>query len=131
MTGFFMFLHALVCILLATIILMQSGRGGGLTEGFAGAESMFGAKTNEFMIKATTLFSVLFLTTCLVLAVLSARKDRSLMSTKAVHKTSTKAATKKPVPPVKPVSGDKSKAPAAKPTPKPSATPAPQASSAP
>lgn len=80
MTGFVMFLHALVSVLLLVIILMQSGRGGGLTEGFASAESMFGAQTNEFMIKATTVFAGLFLITCLGLAVLSSQKGKSLMS---------------------------------------------------
>ena len=80
MTGFFMFLHAIVSIMLLVIILMQSGRGGGLTEGFASAESMFGAKTNEFMIKATTLFASLFLITCLGLAVFSAQRGKSLMA---------------------------------------------------
>jgi preprotein translocase subunit SecG len=80
MTGFFMFLHAIVSIMLLVIILMQSGRGGGLTEGFASAESMFGAKTNEFMIKATALFASLFLITCLGLAVFSAQRGKSLMA---------------------------------------------------
>jgi len=80
MTGFFMFLHALVSILLLVIILMQSGRGGGLTESFASAESMFGAKTNEFMIKATTVFASLFLITCLGFAVYSSQTGKSLMS---------------------------------------------------
>ncbi len=89
MTGFFMFLHAIICVFLVTIILMQSGRGGGLTEGFGGAESVFGAKTNEFMIKATTVFASLFLVTCLSLAVMSSKKDKSLMSDKAVSKVQT------------------------------------------
>jgi preprotein translocase subunit SecG len=80
MTGFVMFLHAFVALFLIVIILMQSGRGGGLTEGFASAESIFGAKTNEFMIKATTVFATVFLITCLGLAVLSAQKGKSLMS---------------------------------------------------
>jgi len=80
MTGFFMFIHALVSILLLVIILMQSGRGGGLTESFASAESMFGAKTNEFMIKATTVFASLFLITCLGFAVYSSQTGKSLMS---------------------------------------------------
>ena len=84
MTGFVMFLHAGVAIFLIIIILMQSGRGGGLTEGFASAESIFGAKTNEFMIKATTVFATVFLITCLGLAVLSAQKSKSLMSDEAV-----------------------------------------------
>ena len=84
MTGFVMFLHALVAILLIVIILMQSGRGGGLTEGFASAESLFGAKTNEFMIKGTTIFATIFLITCLGLAVLSSQKGKSLMSNQVI-----------------------------------------------
>ncbi|MCK4881842.1 MAG: preprotein translocase subunit SecG [Candidatus Omnitrophica bacterium] len=87
MTGFVMFLHASVAVFLIVIILMQSGRGGGLTEGFASAESIFGAKTNEFMIKATTGFAAAFLITCLGLAVLSAQKNKSLMSEEALPVT--------------------------------------------
>lgn len=79
MTGFVIFVHALVCLMLVVIILMQSGRGGGLTESFASAESMFGAKTNEFLIKGTSVFAVLFLVTCLSLAFLSSNKNKSLM----------------------------------------------------
>jgi preprotein translocase subunit SecG len=84
MTGFVMFLHALISIFLIVVILMQSGRGGGLTEGFASAESLFGAKTNEFMIKTTTIFATVFLITCLGLAILSSQKGKSLMSSQAV-----------------------------------------------
>jgi len=80
MTGFIMFLHALVCILLGTIILMQSGRGGGLTENFAAAESMFGAQTSEFLIKSTTVLATAFFITCLGLAILSSKSGKSLMS---------------------------------------------------
>ncbi len=82
MTIIFTILHAGVCILLAVIILMQSGRGGGLTEGFSSAESMLGAKTNDFMVKATTVFASLFLITCLSLAFISSKKEESLMSNK-------------------------------------------------
>ena len=76
---FFWVLHFLICGLLLTVILMQSGRGGGLTDTFAAAESMFGAKTNEFMVKVTTVLAVLFLASSLNLAYFSAKKDRSLM----------------------------------------------------
>jgi preprotein translocase subunit SecG len=80
MTGILMFIHALVALVLIVIVLMQSGRGGGLTEGFGGAaESVFGAKTNEFMIKATAIAGTIFLVTSLTLAHLSSRADRSLM----------------------------------------------------
>jgi len=81
MISFLTFMHALISVILVIIILMQSGRGGGLTEAFASAESMFGAKTNAFMIKATTVFAVIFLATSLSLAFLSSQKEKSLMST--------------------------------------------------
>ena len=79
MFNFVIVVHILVCILLALIILMQSGRGGGLTEGFAAAESMFGAKTNVVLVKATAVLASLFLVTCLSLAFLSTQKSKSLI----------------------------------------------------
>ena len=79
MTGLFIFIHVLSCVLLIVVVLMQSGRGGGLTEGFASAESMFGAKTNEFMVRSTTWLAAIFLVTSLTLAFLSAKKEESLM----------------------------------------------------
>jgi len=60
MIGFFTFLHSVFCLCLVIVILMQSGRGGGLTEAFASAESMFGAKTNEMMVKLTAVLAMLF-----------------------------------------------------------------------
>ncbi|MCC6758305.1 MAG: preprotein translocase subunit SecG [Candidatus Omnitrophica bacterium] len=76
---FVLIIHSLVCVLLVICILMQAGRGGGLTEGFAAAENMFGARTNEFMVRATAVLAVIFLVTSLTLANLSARRDQSLM----------------------------------------------------
>lgn len=82
MIGFIMFIHAIVCILLIVVILMQAGRGGGLTEGFAAAESMLGAQTNEFMVRTTTILTTVFIVTCILLAVLSAKSGKSLMPNK-------------------------------------------------
>ena len=79
MTGLLIFLHAAVCVLLTMVVLMQAGRGGGLTEGFASAESMFGARTNEFMVRTTIVLMTIFLTTSLSLAYLSSRKEKSLI----------------------------------------------------
>ena len=84
MTGLFMIVHAAICIFLATIILMQSGRGGGLTEGFASAESMFGAKTSAFLIKITTVLCTLFFVTSLALAIISSKSGRSLMENQPI-----------------------------------------------
>jgi protein translocase SecG subunit len=79
MTGLIIFFHSIVCVGLVTIILMQAGRGGGLTEAFSSAESVFGAKTNEFLIKGTTIFAALFLVTCVSLAIISAKRKASIM----------------------------------------------------
>jgi preprotein translocase subunit SecG len=78
MMGFMLVVHALICILLIGIILIQAGRGGGLVESFSSVESMFGPKTNVFLTRATTVLSTLFFITCLSLALLSARQGRSL-----------------------------------------------------
>ena len=102
MTTFIIVIHTIICLLLITIILMQSGRGGGLTEGFAAAESMFGAKTNIFLIRTTTVLAALFLITCLSLAVLSSKKDKSLMSRMVSQQSKTPAQSALPAetPPV-------------------------------
>ena len=98
MLGLVIVLHIIISILLITIILMQSGRGGGLTEGLAaGAESIFGSKTNVFMVKTTTVLAVLFLLTCLSLAFLSMQRNKSLMEKRGVQK---EAAVSPVAPPV-------------------------------
>jgi protein translocase SecG subunit len=61
------------------LVLIQRGRGSGLVESFSGVESMFGTKTSEFLTRATTILSIAFFITCLVLAVLSVRQSRSLL----------------------------------------------------
>ncbi|MBI5415689.1 MAG: preprotein translocase subunit SecG [Candidatus Omnitrophica bacterium] len=83
------------------VILMQSGKGGGLTEGFASAESIFGARTNVFMVKTTTVLAGFFLVTCLGLAILSSQKERSLMANRPIQPVSvpkTESTAPKPQP---------------------------------
>ena len=92
MMTFIMVIHALVCILLACIILMQSGRGGGLTESFASAESIFGAQTNTLLVKTTTILGSLFLVTCLSLALMHSREGKSLMSERVAIPAKSQAA---------------------------------------
>lgn len=79
MTGLFIFIHVIACALLILVILMQQGRGGGLTENFASVESIFGAKTNETLVRGTAILATVFLVTCLTLAFLSSKRSRSLM----------------------------------------------------
>ena len=79
MFTFVLVVHVLVCMVLVFIVLMQSGRGGGLTDNFSAAESMFGAKTNTVLVRATTTLAFIFLVTSLSLAFLSSQKDKSLL----------------------------------------------------
>ncbi len=79
MMSLILVIHAIICILLIGIILIQAGRGGGLVESFSSVESMFGPKTNVFLTRATTVLSILFFITCLSLALLSAKQGRSLL----------------------------------------------------
>ena len=77
-------IHVLITILLMIVILMQSGRGGGLTEAFASAESMFGAQTSSFLIRTTSVLATIFIINSLTLAFLSSKKDKSLMDTRSL-----------------------------------------------
>ena len=62
MITFLLVIHAITCVLLVLTILMQAGRGGGLTEQFASAESVFGAQTNKFMVRLTSILAAIFFT---------------------------------------------------------------------
>ncbi|MCM8763411.1 MAG: preprotein translocase subunit SecG [Candidatus Omnitrophica bacterium] len=75
---FVLIIHILACLLLIGIILIQSGRGGGLVESFSGVESMLGTKTSAFLTRLTTVLAVIFITTCLTLALLSIQRGKSV-----------------------------------------------------
>jgi len=85
MYTFLIAVHAIASVVLILVILLQAGRGGGLTDTFGGSavQHAFGAKGADFMTKLTTVFVVIFLTTSLSLAVLSSRRGKSLMATQA------------------------------------------------
>jgi preprotein translocase subunit SecG len=81
MFGFVITIHVLACILLILIVMVQQGKGGGLIATLSSAESIFGTKTNTFLIKSTSVFAVIFFITCLSLAFLSIQKNKSLIET--------------------------------------------------
>jgi len=85
--GFILVIHVIVCVLLVISILMQAGRGGGLTETFQSAESMFGTKTNVFMVRLTTILAIIFFSTSMILAFNSSKVDQSLMANKRLLAT--------------------------------------------
>lgn len=73
-------IHVIVCLVLIIVILLQAGRGQGLTGASFGGnvQSLFGTKASSFLTKATSACAILFLFTCVGLNILEVQKSRSL-----------------------------------------------------
>ena len=87
MYTFLIVIHIIACLVLIAVILLQAGRGGGLSEALGGGtpQTIFGTKTTTFMTRATTICAIVFLLTCLSLGILSIRRGRSLMEMEAAR----------------------------------------------
>lgn len=75
-------IHVLVSLFLIFIILIQSSKGEGLSDVFGGGSSqttIFGTRTGTFLTKATTVSAVIFMLTCLSLAIMSRGGKTSVM----------------------------------------------------
>lgn len=89
MYTFLIIMHLFVCIALIAVVLLQSGKGGGLAGGAFGgsAQTVFGGRgATDFITRATMVLGGLFFTTSLVLALMSSgigRNNRSLMQDEA------------------------------------------------
>ena len=84
MQSLLIILHVAICFILITVILLQAGRGQGLSgANFSGGgvQSLLGTRTADFLTKATTVAAVLFLFTCIGLDMIEAQKSRSLFET--------------------------------------------------
>ncbi len=78
-------LHVMVCFILIVVILIQGGRGQGLTGGSftgGGVQSLLGTRAADFLTKATSVSAILFLFTCIGLDIYSTRQSRSLFRAK-------------------------------------------------
>lgn len=77
------FFHVIACLVLIFVILLQSGRGGGLSDmaggGLQSTQKVFGTQTSAFFTKATSFCAILFLMTSIVLGILTSRQSRSLL----------------------------------------------------
>lgn len=73
--------HVIASLVLIFVILLQSGRGGGLSEAFGGGQTqtIFGTSAPQFLAKVTSFAAVVFLLTCLTLAIMSSKKSQSVM----------------------------------------------------
>ncbi|MFA5335356.1 MAG: preprotein translocase subunit SecG [Candidatus Omnitrophota bacterium] len=115
MYGVLIALHVISCLILIMVILLQAGKGGGISETFGGGgglQSMLGTKASAFMTKATAVCAVLFLTTSLTLALVSMDKGGSLVEKElskqgtAVPAEAPTAATVAPTAQPKPATGE-------------------------
>jgi preprotein translocase subunit SecG len=86
MYALLMALHLIVCLCLVAVILVQSGKGGGLAGGaFGGAtQTVFGGRgATDFVTRATIVLGVLFFATSISLALITTRGNvggRSVVS---------------------------------------------------
>lgn len=76
--------HALICVLLIGIVLIQSSKGAGLSGVFSAdsGDSFMGAGTGNFLTKLTTGLAVVFMLTSCSLAFLSVSRHKSVMAGK-------------------------------------------------
>lgn len=74
-------LHLISAIALIGIVLLQAGKGGGLSGAFGsgmGSETLFGSSTGDVLTRATAIVATIFLTSALALAYLSTREGSSV-----------------------------------------------------
>lgn len=78
---FLMIIHVFVCLVLVFVVLLQAGRGGGLSDmvGAGQPQTLFGTQTNTFLTRATEVCAVVFILTSLSLGILTAQRGKSLV----------------------------------------------------
>jgi len=86
-------LHLFICLALIGVVLMQSGKGGGLAGGAFGgsAQTVFGGRgATDFITRATMILGGAFFVTSLVLALMTTgigQGQRSLIQTEAQQRS--------------------------------------------
>ena len=103
MYGVLLALHIVICFSLIVVVLLQSGKGGGLAGGAFGgtAQTVFGGRgATDFMTRATMVLGGAFFLTSLVLALMSSgtANQRSLLQ-EAARKSSATAPAQMPAQP--------------------------------
>ncbi|MDD5680265.1 MAG: preprotein translocase subunit SecG [Candidatus Omnitrophica bacterium] len=109
--SFVIVIHVIVSLVLILVILMQAGRGSGMSDVFGGGstQTIFGTSASNFLMKATAACAVVFIITCMTLAVLSSKRSKSLME--SPRALSTEVEKSKAASPQKAVPGNNEKEP--------------------
>lgn len=81
--GLVIAIHVVASLVLIAVILLQAGRGGGLSETFGSSstQTILGTKTSLFLKRVTAASAVVYIITCLTLAVMTSHHGRSLVAT--------------------------------------------------
>ena len=79
-------IHVVASIFLIAVILLQAGRGGGLADSFGGSQmqNLFGTKSTTVLAKMTAGCAIMFIITCLSLAIISSHRSKSLIDKFAI-----------------------------------------------
>ncbi len=79
--GFLYVIEVIVCLLLATVVMLQKPKEGGLGVSFGGGmgEALFGAQMGNVLTKGTIILGAVFLLNTLVLSRLTSQSGVSLM----------------------------------------------------
>ena len=98
----FVVVEVICCLLLVGLVLLQKSKSEGLGMAFgAGAgESLFGARAGNVLSRATTVISIVFLVNTLLLGVLFAQKDKTIMDSVPADQTAPMAMQSPAVEPV-------------------------------
>ncbi len=97
-------IHLIVCLGLIAVVLVQSGKGGGLAGGTFGgtAQTVFGGRgATDFMTRATMVLAAIFFLTSISLALMktnAGRPTRSLLQEEARKATQSAPARPAPAP---------------------------------
>ena len=90
-------IHVIVSIFLIAVILLQAGRGGGLADSFGGSQmqNLFGTKSTTVLAKMTAGCAIMFIITCLSLAIISSHRSKSLIDKFAIPDVNVEQVTEK------------------------------------
>lgn len=82
-------IHLICCLGLITIVLLQAGKGGGLSGAFGASavETSLGAGASDVLKKGTTVLAVAFMLTSLGLAFMTAQRSASVVKDKITAST--------------------------------------------
>lgn len=125
-------IHVFVCLFLVGVVLLQSGRSGGMgVLSGAATQTVFGGRgASGFLAKATSVCAMLFMLTSASLAYMSTSGRDSLARARRAA-TTPAAATARPATPARPAAGDAAVPSAPTPAAAPAAAPAAPAPAAP